>query len=112
MDDKITNPHDKFVRETFSDTERAMAFFEKFLPEQVRNELNLASLKVSKESYIGSDLSEYLSDIVFEVKTATDKPIDLVLLFEHKSSPDRYTLIQVGHYMFAHWTSVGTKRSL
>ncbi len=103
MPDKITNPHDKFVKETFSHPKRAAAFFEKFLPEEVRSELDFSTLQVANESYIQSDLSQYLSDIVFHVNTIGEEPIDLALLFEHKSNPDKYTLIQVGHYLFSHW---------
>lgn len=110
MPDKINNPHDKFVRETFSNIDRVTAFFEQFLPEDVRKQLDFTSLKISRESYIQSDLSEYLSDIVFEIRTLREQPLDLVLLLEHKSSPDKYTLIQVGHYLFSHWIKCREKR--
>ena len=103
MPNKINNPHDKFVRETFSNIERASAFFERFLPEEVRKQLDFSSVKISRESYIQKDLSEYLSDIVFEIKTMDEHPLNLVLLLEHKSSADKYTLVQVGHYLFSHW---------
>ncbi len=103
MPDKITNPHDKFVKETFSHPKRAAAFFEKFLPEEVRSELDFSTLQVANESYIQSDLSQYMSDIVFHINTFDEEPINLSLLFEHKSVPDKYTLIQVGHYLFSHW---------
>lgn len=103
MPNKINNAHDKFVRETFSNVEHVTAFFERFLPEEIRTQLDFTSLKISRESYIQKDLSEYLSDIVFEIRTLEEKPLDLVLLLEHKSSSYKYTLIQVGHYLFSHW---------
>lgn len=37
----MENIHDKFVKATFSDTERAIAFFEKFLPQELVSVLNL-----------------------------------------------------------------------
>ncbi|MBK8621512.1 MAG: Rpn family recombination-promoting nuclease/putative transposase [Saprospiraceae bacterium] len=96
--------HDKFVRAAFSDAIRAAAFFEKFLPKNILEELDLQTLRPLQESYIQGNLKEYFSDIVFEVtEKNNDNKTDIVLLFEHKSSPDRFVLFQIGHYMFSHW---------
>ena len=102
---RTNNIHDKFVKASFSDAERAIAFFEKFLPDQLLQVVNLSTLKPLQESYIQADLKEYFSDIVFEVSCFenSEEKADIVLLFEHKSSPDPYVLIQLGHYMFSHW---------
>jgi len=99
------NIHDIFVRESFSDPERAVAFFERFLPENLVQHFDFETLSVIKESYINETLQEHFSDLVFEVSLKADTAVktDVVLLFEHKSSPDRNVLFQVGHYMFAHW---------
>ena len=54
-------------------------------------------------------MDEYFSDLVFEVdlhETKTNGQVDIVLLFEHKSSPDKHVLFQVGYYMFAHYIKV------
>ncbi len=104
MGKKVHNPHDKFVRETFSDPERAQAFVEEFLPENLLRDLNIPSLKVLKDSYLGKDMKEYFSDLILEleVKGSKEEKLKLSLLFEHKSVPDKYVLIQVGHYLFSH----------
>ncbi len=104
MSKKVHNPHDKFVRETFSDPERAQAFVEEFLPENLLRDLNIPSLKVLKDSYLGKDMKEYFSDLILEleVKGSKEEKLKLSLLFEHKSVPDKYVLIQVGHYLFSH----------
>ncbi|MFZ1750458.1 MAG: Rpn family recombination-promoting nuclease/putative transposase, partial [Saprospiraceae bacterium] len=115
MPDNINNIHDKFVRESFSDATRAIAFFERFLPEEMLKIIELSSLKVLQESYMNAELQEHFSDLVFEValKNHHDIKADIVLLFEHKSSPDRYVLVQVGHYVFAHWVKcISEKKSL
>ncbi len=105
MGEKINNIHDKFVRESFSDTKRAAAFIEHFLPTELVSSIDLNTLNLVKESYMSNELKEYFSDLVFEVKLKDGKKeaIDIALLFEHKSSPDKYVLIQVGYYMFSHW---------
>ena len=75
------------------------------LPAELTSSLDFKSLKVIKETYIDSVLNEYFSDLVFEVSLSGNPPlkVDVVLLFEHKSKPDKYVLIQVGYYMFAHY---------
>ncbi|MGB4959615.1 MAG: Rpn family recombination-promoting nuclease/putative transposase, partial [Saprospiraceae bacterium] len=92
MPESINNIHDKFVRESFSDATRAIAFFERFLPEELIETIELSSLKVLQESYMSQQLQEHFSDLVFEValKDHTDIKADIALLFEHKSSPDRH----------------------
>ena len=84
----IQNQHDKFVRASFSNPERAKAFFNQFLPEDIKRDLDLNSLRVVKESYLSNDLKEYFSDLVFEIDMYSDKSeeMEIVLLFEHKSS--------------------------
>ncbi|MBK7636682.1 MAG: Rpn family recombination-promoting nuclease/putative transposase [Saprospiraceae bacterium] len=105
MQDGVHNIHDKFVRESFSDPVRAIAFLERFLPDEMINNLDLPTLRVLQESYLNEALKEHFSDLVFEIslKNNADTKTDISILFEHKSSPDKHVLIQVGHYMFAHW---------
>lgn len=101
----MKNIHDKFVKASFSDTDRAIAFFEKFLPKHLLDTLDVNTLTCLQESYLTDDLKAGFSDLVFEVKSKKnpDHCTDIVLLFEHKSSPERHVLLQVGLYMFSHW---------
>ncbi|WP_162418839.1 Rpn family recombination-promoting nuclease/putative transposase [Cyclobacterium roseum] len=112
MAKRYHNIHDTFVRESFSDAERVVAFLECFLPEKLVKHINFESLTVLKETYINETLKEHFSDLVFEVSLKSDNSVktDVVLLFEHKSSPDRNVLFQVGYYMFAHWTKCLTEK--
>ena len=101
----MKNIHDKFVKASFSDPGRAISFFEKFLPEKIVDSLDMKTLQCLQESYLSDDLKAGFSDMVFEVKEKSTPyhALDIVLLFEHKSSPDRHVLLQVGLYMFSHW---------
>ena len=112
MQDDIHNIHDKFVRASFSDPKRAAASFETILPPELSSQLDLGALKVLNESYINQDLKEYFSDLIFEVPLieSSDQKVDVVLLFEHKSSPDKHVLIQIGYYMFAHYMKIIRQR--
>jgi hypothetical protein len=49
MPKDINNIHDKFVREAFSDPNRAAASFKTILPEDLVSQLNLDQLSVLKE---------------------------------------------------------------
>jgi predicted transposase/invertase (TIGR01784 family) len=105
MSHSVNNPHDKFVRETFSDPERARAFIEEFLPKDLVGQLDLSSLKVLNDSYLDKEMKEYFSDLILELEIKADKKgkLKIALLFEHKSAPDKFVLIQVGQYLFSHW---------
>jgi len=89
MAKRTHNIHDIFVRESFSDTERAVAFFERFLPENIVRHFDFGTITVLKESYINETLQEHFSDLVFEVSLKSNSSIktDVVLLFEHKPFP-------------------------
>ena len=82
------------------------------MPQELTAQLDLGLLTVLNESYIDNELEEYFSDLVFEVPTqeTPDQKVDVVLLFEHKSSPDKHVLIQIGYYMFAHYIKTIRKK--
>jgi hypothetical protein len=49
-------------------------------------------------------LKEYFADLLFQFNVKdSDKKLVISLLFEHKYNPDKYTLIQVGNYIFSQW---------
>ena len=71
MSKSVHNPHDKFVRETFSDPERASAFIEEFFPVKIVKELDLSHLKVSQDSYLDNEMREYFSDLILKIPVKT-----------------------------------------
>lgn len=106
--------HDAYVKETFSDRERAIVFFESFLPPDLLLAIDIKTLKVTKESYINSELNQHFSDLVFNVEIVKEGiDANLSLLFEHKSQPDNNVSIQVGYYVFSQWmASISQKKKL
>jgi len=100
--DKITNPHDSFFRETFSRIEIATDFLSSYLPEPIKQQIDLDTLTMSKDSFVDKELRHHFSDILYTVKYQhTD--LHLYLLFEHKSSPDHWIALQVLRYMVRIW---------
>ena len=49
---KVNNPHDKFFRQTFSELEVARDYIQVFFPKEVKDLLDLTSLKPGNTAYI------------------------------------------------------------
>ncbi|MBE2202390.1 MAG: Rpn family recombination-promoting nuclease/putative transposase, partial [Anaerolinea sp.] len=54
----LSNPHDKFFKETFSQPEVARDFFANYLPQRVTAVLDLDTLALQPDSFIDPDLQE------------------------------------------------------
>ena len=99
MDD-IVNPHDAFFRESFGRREIAQDFLRNQLPADLLAEVDLGTLAVSKDTYVATDLRSAYSDLVYRVR-CRDAELSVYLLFEHKSSPEHWTLLQLFRYIAA-----------
>ncbi len=99
MDD-IAAPHDTYFRESFSRRDIAEDFLRHHLPAPLLAELDLATLEVSKDTYVSTELRTAYSDLVYRVR-CRDGELVIYLLFEHKSSPDHWTLLQLLRYLVA-----------
>jgi len=94
----IITPHDRFFRETFSRIEIARDFLRHQLPAPLLANLDLTALDISKDTYVTKELSESYSDLVYRVPYG-DQALHVYLLFEHKSAPQRWTLLQLLRYV-------------
>jgi len=101
--DNITNPHDKFFRETFSRQEVARDFVKYHLPPDVVTLLDPDSLEISKDSFIDPALEEHFSDLLYQVKLNDGQPLYIYLLFDHKSYVDPLVAFQLLRYMVRIW---------
>jgi len=101
--DNITNPHDKFFRETFSRQEVARDFVKYHLPPDVVSLLDPDSLEISKDSFIDPALEEHFSDLLYQVKLNDGQPLYIYLLFDHKSYVDPLVAFQLLRYMVRIW---------
>ena len=86
--DSLTNPHDRFFKESFSRLETARDFVRHYLPADVTALLNLDTLEITKDSFINEKLKERFSDLVYQVDLKQDGYVYVYLLFEHKSYPE------------------------
>lgn len=105
MKKRIPNHHDKIVKDSFSKPEIAKAYFAEFLPESLKNVIDIQSLSYVDGSFIDEEFSAYFSDLLFQFKVKdSQKRMIISLLFEHKAYPDKMVLVQVGNYIFSQWT--------
>lgn len=101
---KIENIHDNFFKKVFSDVANVKTFLEVALPEDLRQQLDFSGISLETTSYVSEEYKASLSDIVVKCQTRDkQKPVDVYLLFEHKSYPDKRIFIQLLRYMYLMW---------
>ncbi len=109
---EVTNPHDKFFKESFSDKMFALDFIQGAFPKDLLEKLDLNSLELDNNSYIDEELKEFFSDIVYNCNYAESK-VKVALLFEHKSYLPDYPFLQLLKYMIKIWdTDIKQKEKL
>ncbi|WP_257667210.1 Rpn family recombination-promoting nuclease/putative transposase [Parapedobacter tibetensis] len=98
----ITSAHDKFVRQVLSDHQAAVDYFRTALPVHIADKLDFTTLERQSGSYVSKELEKTVSDVVYTCRRHDGKgSVNVSLLIEHKSAPDKYTPIQVGGYLFS-----------
>lgn len=100
--EKVPNPHDKFIKEILGSKEIARDFLKNYIPENVRDLINLDDIRISKDSFIEKANREYRSDLLYEVGIG-DETGYVYFLFEHKSYSDKKTVLQLLNYMLKIW---------
>lgn len=99
----ISNPHDKFFKESFSQVEIARDFLKNYLQPDVYALLNLDQISIQKDSFIDDAFKEHFSDLLFLVPLKSDSEVYVYTLFEHKSAPDSRVALQLLRYMVRIW---------
>ena len=100
----ISHIHDKVFKQTFGDMEIAADFLKTYLPEAVRDHVDMATLKPEKDSFVTRQLREVYSDLLLSAKINGEKGY-LYFLFEHKSYPDKFAIFQMLKYIAEIWES-------
>lgn len=98
---QVSLPHDSLFKRIMENGIAAKEFLDEYLPDEVKNILDLNTIKIQKESYIEPNLTKRLSDIVYAVDTKNHQQAFIYVLAEHQSSVDhlmpfrlwRYTLL-------------------
>jgi predicted transposase YdaD len=96
------NPHDRFFREMASDPALAADLLANFLPADIRDLLDPATIEIQKDSFIDPELRAFYADLLYRVSLAK-RPAYVYLLFEHKSFADRNVHSQILKYLPRIW---------
>ena len=100
---EINNIHDTFFRETMSHKEVASDFLANYLPAKVLRHIRLDTLSITKDSFVDENQAEHYSDLLYQVMLSTGLPGFVYFLFEHKSYPDRFVVLQLLRYLVEIW---------
>lgn len=101
---EITNPHDRFFRETLADPKVASDFLRYYLPGEITELLDLSEApEPMKDSYVDPELRTYFSDLLYKVRLRGERDAYVYLLMEHKSYPERKVCYQLLRYMTRIW---------
>jgi len=100
----IENIHANFFEKVFAEVANTATFLKVALPAALRNRLDLTQLTLDPTSYISPAYKRAFSDLVVKCRTKAEKlPVDIYLLFEHKSYQDQGVLLQLLRYMDLMW---------
>lgn len=97
---KIITPHDHFFRSMMANQKVAREFFETHLPVRIKNIVDLDSLQLRHNNYVGEDLHEQISDLLFKVDFNNEAGYFYVLI-EHQSEPQKLMPFRMLKYMIA-----------
>ncbi len=86
--DLVSQPHDAFFKDFFSDLGQATGFFQGHLPQEMAACVRWDSLDLVPGSFVKRSLQQAHSDLLFSAQTKGDRKALLYLLFEHQTSVD------------------------
>jgi predicted transposase/invertase (TIGR01784 family) len=95
----MSGVHDRFVRYTFSQPERAAAELRAALPSHVVSEVDWSSLQRESGSVVDPELRQTESDLLFTARLHTGHPLLLYVLLEHQSTVDRWMALRMLRYV-------------
>lgn len=103
MAQTLSNPHDRFFRQTLSRQDVATDFLRHYLPPEAAALVNLSSVEPMADTFIDGGLQAHYSDLLFAVRLNDNRPAAVYVLFEHKSYPDVRVAFQLLRYMVRIW---------
>jgi predicted transposase/invertase (TIGR01784 family) len=100
MGTKHLTPHDHFLRHMMTKPQVIKEFFEINLPANIKEIVDLDSIKPQQESYIDDKLRLQITDLVYTAQIGRRQGY-LYLLVEHQSTPDRMMPFRLIKYTLA-----------
>jgi hypothetical protein len=95
---RLLTPHDRFFKAMFSKTAVVSSFVNTYLFPNAKIDIDFNNSNAIKNDTVDGFLNEFRSDIVYKLFDKTNSQF-IYLIFEHKSTPDKKTIIQLKHYL-------------
>ena len=98
-------PHEGLFIKIFKNLDNTRHFLKKHISRDLQKCFDLDTLRLENTTYVDKKLRKHYSDLVFSVRLVDyeNQFARIYLLFEHKSSPDPLTGVQVLKYMALQW---------
>jgi predicted transposase/invertase (TIGR01784 family) len=100
---ELSNPHDRFFKETLTRQEVGRDFLIHYLPGELVALLDVDSLEICKDSFVDQELREHFSDVLYKVDLIEAGSTYVYILFEHKSFPEPMIGLHLLRYMVKIW---------
>ncbi len=98
-------PHEGLFLKIFKNLDNTRHFLKQHISEDLQKRFDLNTLRLENTTYVDKKLRKHYSDLVFSVRLIgyENQFARIYLLFEHKSSPDPLTGVQLLKYMALQW---------
>ncbi|MFU7501689.1 MAG: Rpn family recombination-promoting nuclease/putative transposase, partial [Candidatus Tisiphia sp.] len=91
--------HDALFKKIMVNQIAAQEFLEYYLPEKVKEIVDLSKITIEKESFVEDDLKRALSDLVYSVKTKDNEQAFVYVLIEAEVRPNYWMALKLWKYM-------------
>ena len=98
----IHQPHDKIIKTSLSNPAVSREFFDRLLPDKIRQLVDLDYLHLENNSFIDDDMKASACDLLFTTKFA-GRPGYLYALVEHQHLPDPMMPVRLWEYVSRIW---------
>jgi predicted transposase YdaD len=99
---KRDQPHDKLFKQTLGNPRDAALELRAILPPALAANIDFGSLAPEPDTFLDASIKGSYADLLYTVRYRGRKAL-LYVLLEHKSSPHRFTLLQLLRYMIRIW---------
>jgi len=100
---RTNSPHDALFKSAFGQPDIAGSELELLLPREVAAHLDLATLEVCPGSFVDEELRHAHTDLLYAIRTTSDRDAFVYVLFEHQSSFDASMPLRLLRYVVRIW---------
>ena len=98
-----SSPHDKLIKFTFSNLDRARSLLTYELPPPLVHQIDWTTLILERSSFIDEALSELHTDLLFSAQMIDGRRLFLYILVEHQSTVDPLMAFRIYRYVGRVW---------